>query len=412
LQTDQYEVTQPYQNTTGQDLVYQVKLITRTQFGCIDSTTKQIVIHAKPQAAFTLSPNPANTLELVTFNNLTNQDQDWYYRWQLELETGTDSIISFEPPATAFDTYYDIPVTLLVRNEYQCADTVQDTLDIIPPPPLLDFSPDTMQGCPPLTVIFTDLSQFTDTTTYLWDFGDGGYSTAVNPVHTFYDGGMYMVTLTAMGLDQSTMSKDTMINVYPKPSAAFSFYPEEVFVPDDPVKCVPSYPSAGETYYWDFGVTDPDVDDTSNLQEPAYYYQDTGIYNITFIVLSEENCPDTLVKQIRARGTGKIKAPNVFFPSKRGGGGGGAGDGGMIDDGSMENDIFAPLSEGVLDYHLEIYTRWGEKLFSSEVKNYGWTGYYHGKLCREDVYVWKVSGTFSDGQSFVETGTITLIHNE
>jgi hypothetical protein len=224
---------------------------------------------------------------------------------------------------------------------------------------------------------------------------------------------MYMVTLTAMGLDLSTMSKDTMINIFPEPSAAFSYYPGEVFVPDDPVKCVPSYPSEGETYSWDFGVADTD-EDTSSMQEPVYYYQDTGIYSITFIVLSEYNCPDTLVKTIRAKGTGKLKVPNVFFAGGGGGGGagGGGGDGAMIDDGSVDNDVFAPLSEGVIDYHLEVYTRWGEMLFSSDVKNYGWTGYYHSKLCKEDVYVWKVSGIYSNGEAFIEAGTITLLHNE
>jgi gliding motility-associated-like protein len=112
-------------------------------------------------------------------------------------------------------------------------------------------------------------------------------------------------------------------------------------------------------------------------------------------------------------GAGNINVPNVFFPGNGGGGNDGDGNGGAnIDDGSLDNSIFAPLSDGVLEYHLEIYDRWGEKLFSSDQKNYGWTGFYRGKLCKEDVYVWKVSGMFSNGEAFVKAGTITLLHNE
>jgi PKD repeat protein len=408
LQTVNYKITHGYNNPSTQDQAFTVKLITESEFGCKDSTTKQIFVHADPVAGFTMSPNPVNTASPVTFTNLTENHPDWYYRWQFGIDNLTDTVAGYEPAPRSFSTYYDVPVSLLVRNKFGCEDTVYDTLDIIPPPPLLDFSPDTLQGCPLLTVSFTDRSDFTDTTTYQWDFGDGGYSNAVSPVHTFYDAGMFMVTLTARGLDLSYMSKDTMINVFQRPSATFTIFPEEVYVPDDPVKCVPSYPSGGETYFWNFGDGD-----TSALQEPLHYYQDTGRYSITLIVINENGCSDTLTREVLTKGTGKLKAPNVFFAGGGGAGsGGGVDDGATIDDGSTDNSVFAPLSEGVVDYHLEIYTRWGEKLFSSDVKNYGWTGYYHGRLCKEDVYVWKVTGTFSNGEPFIQTGTITLLHDK
>ena len=45
------------------------------------------------------------------------------------------------------------------------------------------------------TVTFTNLSE--DASSYLWDFGDGGTSTAVNPSHTYVSRGIKTVTLTA-----------------------------------------------------------------------------------------------------------------------------------------------------------------------------------------------------------------------
>jgi uncharacterized repeat protein (TIGR01451 family) len=52
------------------------------------------------------------------------------------------------------------------------------------------------QGFAPLAVTFTDLS--TNSTTYLWDLGDGSpASSEVNPLHTYTHPGIYTVTLQA-----------------------------------------------------------------------------------------------------------------------------------------------------------------------------------------------------------------------
>jgi PKD repeat protein len=55
-----------------------------------------------------------------------------------------------------------------------------------------------LTGDAPLQVTFSDTSTGT-ITSYSWDFGDGGSSTAQNPVYTFYNTGTYVVTLTVSG---------------------------------------------------------------------------------------------------------------------------------------------------------------------------------------------------------------------
>ncbi len=42
-------------------------------------------------------------------------------------------------------------------------------------------------------------NQSTGATSYLWDFGDGGSSTALNPTHTYSAAGIYTVKLYATG---------------------------------------------------------------------------------------------------------------------------------------------------------------------------------------------------------------------
>lgn len=56
------------------------------------------------------------------------------------------------------------------------------------------FTPDKTTGAAPLDVTF-DASTSTGVTRYKWDFGDGEFSSEVNPKHTYKTAGTYTVTL-------------------------------------------------------------------------------------------------------------------------------------------------------------------------------------------------------------------------
>ncbi|MFO8234621.1 MAG: gliding motility-associated C-terminal domain-containing protein, partial [Bacteroidales bacterium] len=72
-------------------------------------------------------------------------------------------------------------------------------------------------------------------------------------------------------------------------------------------------------------------------------------------------------------------------------------------------EIFHPVGEGIVDYKLTIFNKWGEKLFESNDFNVGWDGYYNGELMPQDVYVWKVKVKFANGESLEKMGDVTLI---
>ena len=69
-------------------------------------------------------------------------------------------------------------------------------------------------GKAPLAVQFTDTSNVPSPTGWLWDFGDGGASTAQNPSHTYTMDGGYNVRLTVTGTNgQSVAQKNNYIIV-------------------------------------------------------------------------------------------------------------------------------------------------------------------------------------------------------
>ena len=57
----------------------------------------------------------------------------------------------------------------------------------------------------------------------------------------------------------------------------------------------------------------------------------------------------------------------------------------------------------------KIFNRWGEQIFESLDVKQGWDGYYNGIICQQDVYVWKVTGKYSNGKSFTKAGDVTLM---
>ena len=58
---------------------------------------------------------------------------------------------------------------------------------------------------------------------------------------------------------------------------------------------------------------------------------------------------------------------------------------------------------------MEIFNRWGEKLFETTDANAGWDGNYLGKMSPNGVYVYKISVKSKENKLTQHNGTFTLI---
>jgi gliding motility-associated-like protein len=86
-----------------------------------------------------------------------------------------------------------------------------------------------------------------------------------------------------------------------------------------------------------------------------------------------------------------IWVPNAFTPN---------GDG--------INDEFLMSGYNVSDVGMEIFDRWGEKLFTSKELTTGWQGTFKGQPCEQAVYVYKITYKGLDGKKVNKTGHVTL----
>ncbi len=378
-----------FNNNSLNPIDYQVSLTVENSFGCTDTKTETITAYPQLQPSFTVSPK-TQTLPNSTVNITdTSPANNWDYRWDFgDGNFSTDPNLSSYTYAT-FGTYV---ITLEVTDQAtNCIGIARDSIEIIAVPPMVDFQYDAPNGCAPHTVNFTNLSQFASPGTFDWDFGDGiGTSKQQNPTYTYYDPGVYTVTLSASNeLDTTVVErKEFIIEVYPESRANFDIRPDVVFLPGEEIRAI-NRSEGGDSYFWDFGDGN-----TSTEFEPIHQYERAGTYDVTLIVTNQYGCNDTLTieKAVFADDGGKYLIPNTFTPN---------GDG--------KNDVFIPEMFGVVNFHMEIYDRWGELLFISDDQNVGWDGYFNGKLSSQDVYVYKVRMKFLSGNSVVRTGDVTLL---
>ncbi len=393
-----YEIPRPGPASENLNLTFDLKTANYA-FCESDVSSRNVLVPSTPQVDANFLANPEiqvypNTT--VTVNNISSRSSA-EHTWDF----GDGYKSSAEHPGPHV---YEVPGNYTIKlklEESFCESYDSVGIFIQPAAPIADFTFDPGKGCAPLTVNFTNLTQYGDPDMYRWYFGQGeGVSTAEHPTHTYYEPGVYSVKLEATnesGITDAAV-KRMIIEVFPVPHADFAIRPETVKLPEDPIYTT-NLSFLADSYLWDFG------DGANSTEfEPSHIYIDTGRYDITLYAMNEEGCRDTVTYEnvVEVIDGNEIQIPNAFTPCLEGPTGGSRYNNGR-------NDVFYPVTEGVIAYKMQIYNRWGELLFETEDTNLGWDGYYNGRLCSPDVYIYKIDFKFIDGREVMKFGDVALI---
>ncbi|HDY88953.1 MAG TPA: gliding motility-associated C-terminal domain-containing protein [bacterium] len=73
------------------------------------------------------------------------------------------------------------------------------------------------------------------------------------------------------------------------------------------------------------------------------------------------------------------------------------------------NDMFGPIGEGISEFNMLIYNRWGQLIFESNNINEQWDGKYMGKTVQTDAYAYMVRAKGYKKGRFSKTGTVKVI---
>lgn len=197
---------------------YTVTLIAVTG-GCSDTliVPSAVQVLPTPQANFTFTS--ACLGDSVRFINTTqaNGSPSLQYSWNFN----DGSPVDFRSnPSHLYAAAGSYSVQLITQSSNSCTDTVINTV-IVQDRPSVNFSTSAVKGCDSLTVQFVNTSSGANS--YNWNFGDGGNSLAVNPVHFYSSAGIYSVLLTASGNNGCSASRAfvNLIEVYASPAVQF-----------------------------------------------------------------------------------------------------------------------------------------------------------------------------------------------
>ncbi len=327
----------------------------------------------------------------VAFTDLSTTGADMLTGWTWDFDGGGTSGI--QNPNHFFEMPGSQNVILVAEDNNECKDTIEKVIDWFPAPPLIIVEPSSFIGCSPAEIFFNNLSSpIDDTYDILWDFGDENTSNEISPTHIYEEEGVYSISLEITSPIGCTTEKQfpNWIRVQPGPVANFSFTPEEPNILQREVRFT-DLSSNAISWQWNFS-------DLGNSfeQNPTYTFPDTGIYNIMLTVFHPSGCPDTISSQIDIRPVVRFFMPNAFTPNQ-----------------DASNDLFLGngFYDGLAEFEMRIWNRWGELIFETRDPRQGWNGQKDnvGEPSPQGVYVYQVRFINPRGESEELNGSVTLI---
>jgi len=382
-----------------------ISLLAESAFGCRDTLSDTIVVHPQPTADFEALPHEQFLPDATVFISNYSSPGNWTFDWDMgDGNTFSNSSIESFGHSLLFDPENNLnqefTISLQVNGDF-CADSMEQTVLLKASGTVALFGPEAV-GCPPLEVSFENNSLYAES--FQWDFGDGNTSEEKDPVHIFQNAGLYEVKLTTTSQNGETDTATQIITVHQPPTANFRVEPDTLILPDDMAQMI-NLTALGETWFWNFGDGN-----TSTEENPIHYYTEPGTWLITLTAGNNTNpqCFHSATKEIVARIPDNevicsLFFPNAFTPNPSG------PNGGSYQIGDPVNDVFHPRHSGIQEFEMEIFNRWGERIFVSNDINTGWDGYVNGKLAPMGVYIFHAKGICVNGDEFTETGDITLV---
>jgi PKD repeat protein len=359
---------------------YILKMIAGNSFGCPpDQVSIALSTYPKPTAAFSLTDSVSCNGKLdIKVTNLTMgaNSYTWNFGDGLPDQTGLTPLHTYGIPG-------DYILRLIAFNG-TCRDTVFHHVQVAETPKAA-FTASVQKGCSSLSPTFENLS--VNSTRFLWDFGDGTFSTSKNPTHTYNSvKSPYTVKLTAYG-DYGCTDEAVMLNyitVTPAPVVEFVATPDSIIqIPDHTFNFKNNTSSAATTYKWDFG------DGNSSAEtNPVHSYGDAGVYSVKLTATNADGCSSTKTKTVKVLNAEQyLYVPNAFEP------------------GSSRSELkqFNIRALGLKTYSLRIFNKWGQLVFETTaldnkgVPVAGWNGELNGQPAPLGVYIWQISAWFIDG---------------
>ena len=140
---------------------------------------------------------------------------------------------------------------------------------------------------------------------------------------------------------------------------------------------------------WDWGFFGKG--DSSNLQNPSYMFTSNGMQTVCLSITNNFGCIDSVCKNFEVQEY--FVLPNIFTPN---------------DDG--DNDYWYVKNSGMEKFRIEIYNRWGLKIYESESAQIKWDGRTNaGVELNDGTYYFILHAVSVTKKDYSTTGYIQLL---
>lgn len=239
----------------------------------------------------------------------------------------------------------------------------RDSIDLIVKPlPVVNLGDDTTL-CEDQTLL---LDAQNPGSAYLWQ------NNSTDETYSVTKNGTYFVKVTTNGC---AASDTTQIDYLLRPR--FTLGPDKRICTGQEIVLNPGLNNV--SYVWQNGST-----------SPVLTVNDIGLYYVNAI----NRCGATRDSILITKGICDLYVPSGFTPNNDG-----------------KNDLFKAVGNPTLkEFRLTVYNRWGEIIFDTKDKNYGWDGRYKNIFQPNDTYVWVIKYWKSDElKPQMLKGTVNLI---
>ncbi len=354
--------------------VYNIKLVTELN-GCKDSVITTLNTLHPLIAAFSADDTFCVGNASIVNTSVTSLATTQFFDW------GDGTIVPILPnqnithPFTKPGIYH---FKLIITDILGCIDSVSKDIYIIEGPYVSMTASDSEICTGEAITFFDSINQFTQST--VWDFSNGTtYTNLHNPLHAFESNGTFVITL----IGKNAKCPDVIV----KDTIKVTEYP---------------YINLGRDTSICFGVTAA-IQLNEGENQPYQFVWNDGTTNSTLLVGDAGKYWVTTIKDgcstsdtIEVKRDCYLNIPNSFSPNADG-----------LNDNFLPRDI---LSSGLASFNMNIYNRWGERIFTtSNINGSGWDGKFGGKNQPIGTYVYQIDVVYNNKERKSYTGNVTLL---
>lgn len=260
---------------------FTVKMLSISEFGCIDSAKKAITIFEAPKVSFTTSPlcdqTPTDFTNTTPVISGTQNNPQWYF--------GDGGTSTANNPSHQYTRVGPTTVKFVMSTLAGCADSITKQLNV---GTQANVNFDAQSACSGQEVQFENKTSFTQgNVAYEWNFGGAGTSTVSDPKFTFNVTGTktFNITLKATvdGSCESSLTKP--LNILELPNCAFTI--SDDWSGGEGYRTI-KVTAADQTYpYYRFKFSDGGSLLTSN---GIYQFPYEGDFTVTMIARNAVDC--------------------------------------------------------------------------------------------------------------------------